>query len=234
MRSKLALAVDSPGWEEATSWITPLVPFVGVLKVGLELFCREGPSCVRAAQSTGCDVFLDLKLHDIPETMDRAVASVAELGVRFLTVHAAAGPRALERVARRAEGSGLTLLAVTVLTSLESDDLGALGVPLSASSWAMQLAKLATDAGAKGLVCSPWEVASLRASLGPTIQLVTPGIRLAGDPRGDQKRVATPGEALRAGADLLVLGRALRDASDPIAAARAIHAEVKAATQDLS
>jgi orotidine-5'-phosphate decarboxylase len=206
---------------------------VGVLKVGLELFVREGPAAVRLGNELGCDVFLDLKLHDIPETVERAVASAGELGARYLTVHAAGGPRMLERAAARASSAGLRVLAVTVLTSLDASDLSLVGIDDSPSAQVLRLARVARDAGIRGLVCSPAEVGALREELGSEFVLVTPGIRpAASSSADDQKRTGTPAAAIRAGASLLVVGRPIRDAHDPGAQARAIADEILAAARD--
>jgi orotidine-5'-phosphate decarboxylase len=208
-----------------------VAPSVGVLKVGLELFVKEGPPAVRIGHELGRDVFLDLKLHDIPATVDGAVASAAALGVKFLTVHAFGGPEMIERAVRRAEveASGLTILAVTVLTSLSSDDLSSLSVDASPGDQAMRLAKMAARAGARGFVCSPAEVAQVRATVGPDAVIVTPGIRPSGSASDDQKRTGTPSEAIRAGASILVVGRPIRDAADPALAARGIVDEISGA-----
>lgn len=204
---------------------------MGVLKVGLELFVREGPGAVELARGLGLDVFLDLKLHDIPETVDRAVAAAGALEVRYLTVHAGGGRAMLERAASRAARATtpLTILAVTVLTSLDASDLGALGIADSLGEHATRLARLAWDVGVRGFVTSPCEVAALRATLGEEALLVTPGIRPAGAAAFDQKRVATPSRAIADGADLLVVGRPIRDAAEPLAAARAVVAEIESA-----
>jgi orotidine-5'-phosphate decarboxylase len=207
---------------------------VGVLKVGLELFVREGPSATKLGAELGADVFLDLKLMDIPETVERAVASAAELGVKYLTVHASGGSKMLERAQQRAEPSGLILLAVTVLTSLDASDLSALGVERDPAAHVLGLGRLAREAGIGGLVCSAAEVGALRSALGPELVLVTPGIRPAGASHDDQKRVATPAAALAAGASLLVVGRPIRDAVDPRAAAEAILAEIAQAERGAS
>jgi orotidine-5'-phosphate decarboxylase len=202
-----------------------------VLKVGLELFVREGPAAVALGRALGRDVFLDLKLHDIPETVERAVAGAAVLGARYLTVHAAGGPAMLGRAVAAAAGAGapLTLLAVTVLTSLDTPDLPAQGVEGTARDQVVRLARLAWEAGVRGFVASPAEARPLREALGPAALLVTPGIRPAGSNAGDQKRVATPGQAIADGADLVVVGRPIRDAPDPRAAAEAVVAEIASA-----
>lgn len=225
-RRRLAFALDYPSVAEARAGAAAVRDAVGVLKIGLELFVREGPSAIALGAELGCDVFLDLKLHDIPETVERAVASAAGHGVRYLTLHAGGGRRMLEQAARRAEGSGLVLLAVTVLTSLDDADLAELGVGASTGAHAHRLAELARDSGIQGLVCSVKEVAALRQLMGPSAVLVTPGIRPAAGASDDQKRTGTPGAAIRAGASLLVVGRPIRDAADPSATARAICSEI--------
>lgn len=228
-RSRLAFALDYGNLDDAQRGAERVAESVGVLKVGLELFVREGPRAVAIGRKLDRDVFLDLKLHDIPETVERAVASAASLGVRYLTLHAGGGPRMLEAAARRVERerADLVLLAVTVLTSLDAADLSAVGVTASPLEQAERLADLAAKSGVPGLVCSAAEVAALRARLGPETVLVTPGIRPRGQARkDDQKRVSTPADAIRAGASLLVVGRPIRDAADPSAAARAVLAEV--------
>jgi orotidine-5'-phosphate decarboxylase len=196
---------------------------VGLLKVGLELFAAEGPAAVRAAAALGRPVFLDLKLHDIPNTVEGAARSAARTGASLLTVHASGGAEMI-RAAVRGAGPGVGILAVTVLTSLGPKALDEVGLAGPAEAAVVRLARLAVEAGARGLVCSPLEVAAVRAAVGPGPLLVVPGVRPVGAARGDQARVATPEEAVRAGADVLVLGRPLRDAPDPAAAARAIAA----------
>jgi orotidine-5'-phosphate decarboxylase len=236
MRERLAFALDYPTLAEAEAGAARVADVVGVLKVGLELFVAEGPAAVRFGTKLGNRVFLDLKLHDIPETVERAVATASQLGASYLTLHAAGGPRMLEAAARRAEreGTGLKLLAVTVLTSLDASDLQATGVSASPTDHVLRLGKLARGAGIHGLVCSTAEVGALRSALGPEAILVTPGIRPAGAAVGDQKRVGTPASALKDGSSLLVVGRPIRDAADPAAAARAILAEMSGALASAS
>jgi len=226
---RLAFALDYPTLDEARRGAEQVCESAGVLKVGLELFVREGPRAAQLGSSLGCEVFLDLKLHDIPETVERAVSSAAALGVTYLTVHASGGPRMLERAARAAETSSLKLLAVTVLTSLDAADLHATGVTDQPAAQALRLAKLAVSTGIPGLVCSANEVGSLRKALGPDVLLVTPGIRLAQGGADDQKRTGTPSGAIRDGSSLLVVGRPIRDAADPARAARAIAQEIRKA-----
>lgn len=228
-RQRLAYALDFPTLAEARRGAERVQGSVGVLKVGLELFVSAGPASVALGKELGCEVFLDLKLHDIPETVERAVATAGALGARYLTVHAAGGPRMLEAAASRAqrEGTGLKLLAVTVLTSLDATDLAAIGVEAAPGAQVLRLARLAIGCGAAGLVSSVAEVASLRAELGPAPLLITPGIRPAG-PRtaDDQKRAGTPAAAIQAGSSLLVVGRPIRDAADPALAASEIVREI--------
>jgi orotidine-5'-phosphate decarboxylase len=220
-RARLAFAADYPSLAAAGEIFHELGPHVGVLKIGLELYIREGVAAVEAGRLAGLDIFVDLKLHDIPETVDRAVGSVCSLGARYVTVHASGGPRMLERAAIRAEreGTGLAILAVTVLTSLDADDLRAVGVGSEPREQVARLARLALASGVTGLVCSPVEAAELRRTLGNSPILVTPGIRVARTD-DDQKRVATPERAVADGASLLVVGRPIRDAADPVAAAQ--------------
>lgn len=199
-----------------------LAPHVGVLKVGLELFTREGPAAVAWARGYGLEVFLDLKLHDIPETVERAVKSVATLGARFLTVHTSGGPQMLERSVRAAEGTGLVVVGVTILTSLDERDLRAIGFGASTGQQALQLAEMAWRSGVRAFVCSAAEVGALRAALGSEAFFITPGIRPGAPGGDDQKRVATPRAAIEAGSDMLVVGRPLRDAADPVGAANMI------------
>ncbi len=232
-RKHLAFALDYSEVNAAGIVVEQVAPFVGVLKIGLEMFVREGPSALKLGAHLGCDTFLDLKLHDIPETVERAVANACQLGVRYLTVHASGGPRMLSQAAERVakEGSELTLLAVTVLTSLDGSDLEALGIRNSPAEQALALARLAQSVGVNGFVCAASEVGRLRTELGPSATLVTPGIRPAGLAVNDQKRVETPESAVRAGSSLLVVGRPIRDAADPRAAAEKIEREIARALE---
>jgi orotidine-5'-phosphate decarboxylase len=230
--SGLVFALDLPTLEEARVMALAVREAVGMLKVGLELFVEAGPRAVAIGAEAGRPVFLDLKLHDIPETVDRAVARASALGARMLTVHAAGGPAMLRRAVERArsEGAGLEIVAVTVLTSLDAGDLGAIGVAGDVASHVERLARMAWAEGVRAFVCSPHEAAMLRAALGPEATLVTPGVRAASRGGGDdQKRTMTAGEAVRNGASWVVVGRPIRDAADPLAAARAIASEVASA-----
>jgi orotidine-5'-phosphate decarboxylase len=222
-RERICAALDFPSWTEAEPFARAVAPAVGMLKVGLELFAAEGPPAVRAAAALGRPVFLDLKLHDIPNTVEGAARSAARSGAALLTVHASGGAEMVRAAVRGAEGR-LRVLAVTVLTSLDADALRAIGLDGPPEAAVVRLARLAVGAGAGGLVCSPHEVRAVRAAVGPGPLLVVPGVRPAGAAKGDQARVATPVEAVAAGADVIVVGRPLRDAADPVAAARAIAA----------
>ena len=225
-QNRICCALDFASWSEAEPFARKIAPHVGLLKVGLELFTAEGPSAVRAAAALGRPVFLDLKLHDIPNTVEGAARSAAATGAALLTVHASGGPEMI-RAAVRGAGSGVRILAVTVLTSLDGAALERIGLAGPPESAVVRLAKLAVEAGAGGLVCSPHEVAAVRAAVGPGPLLVVPGVRPTGSALGDQARVATPEVAVRAGADVIVLGRPLRDAPDPAAAADAIAAATR-------
>ncbi len=226
--ARLCFPLDYPTLAQAEAAAERLAPMIGVFKVGLELFVREGPESVRRIKRFGREVFLDLKLHDIPNTVAAAVASASDLEVDYLTVHTSGGPTMLEAAARRVEGS-LTLLGVTVLTSLDDQELARVGVADGAKLQAQRLATVARDAGLRGLVCSMNEVAELRRVLGAEATLVTPGIRPSGADVGDQKRVGTPTDAIRAGSTLLVVGRPIRNAPDPCRAAEDIALEIDAA-----
>jgi len=222
--NRLIAAIDAPGRADAEALIARLGGVPGWIKLGLELFCAEGPAIVTDQVARGHRVMLDLKLHDIPETVARAAARVAGLGAGLVTVHAAGGRAMLEAAVRAAGGSGV--LAVTVLTSLDDADLLEIGAIGPVRELVVRRARLAIDAGCAGVVASPHEVAAVRAIAPPGFLIVTPGVRPAGAERGDQKRVMTPREARAAGADLVVVGRPLRDATDPAAAARAVVAEL--------
>lgn len=225
---RLAFALDYPTLEAARDGAARVADHVGVFKVGLELFARYGPEAVTSIVRPDAALFLDLKLHDIPATVQRAVRGVSQLGARYLTVHAAGGTAMLEAALGAAEGP-LDIVAVTVLTSLSDADLNELGVDANAGQQVERLALLAYRAGVRCFVCSPHEAAALRAALGSDAVLITPGVRPAGSATGDQKRVMSPAEAIRAGADILVVGRPIRDAADPGAAARTICAQIAGA-----
>jgi orotidine-5'-phosphate decarboxylase len=221
----VALDVDSA--EEARGLVARLGSSVNFYKVGMELYAAAGMEFVRELIAGGKDVFLDMKFYDIGETVRRAVAQVARTGARLLTVHGS-GPVMQAAVAGRA-GSDLKLLAVTVLTSFDERDLADLGYPCACSELVAMRVRKAMEAGIDGLVCSPLEAAEVRRLAGPQAILVTPGVRSAGASKGDQKRVATPAEAIRDGADYLVIGRQITRAADPAAEAARVLEEIRAA-----
>lgn len=225
---RLAVALDASEREEVLRLAGALRGCVGVAKVGLEAFTAHGPALVAAVRELGLPVFLDLKLHDIPNTVERAASNAARLGVAMLTVHASGGEAMLRAAVAGAAKAQRppAVLAVTVLTSLDDGALAELGIPGGASGRVAAWAALAQRCGCAGVVCSPQEAAGLRSALGPGFLLVTPGVRPSGESRGDQRRVATPREAIAAGADLLVVGRPITAAADPVAAAEAIVAEI--------
>ncbi len=227
-RKRLIVALDVPDARSATQLVNRLEGTCGWFKVGLELFVAAGPSVLEPLVRRGHSIFLDLKFHDIPNTVAGAVRSAAALGVRMMTVHAAGGPAML--AAARAALDGVTdapqLLAVTVLTSMDAAQGKAVGLGRSPAQQVALLARMGLEAGIRGFVCSPREVAALRELTGPQGVLVIPGIRPAGAAVGDQKRVATPADALRLGASYLVVGRPITQAADPAQAAEAILREM--------
>ena len=230
MACDLILVLDAPSPRDIAPVLRLLGGRVRWAKIGLEMFTACGPDCVREVAGMGFDIFLDLKLHDIPNTVARAVESAARLPVKMLTLHTAGG-REMMRQAVKAQGQSapqLLLLGVTVLTSLGENDLRETGGGAGPHAQVVRLARLAVGCGLGGLVCSPLEIAPLRAQLPPSVTLVTPGIRPAGAGGGDdQTRVMTPAEAARAGANFIVVGRPIFKATDPVAAVQAILAELK-------
>jgi len=226
----LILVLDAPSPRDVTPVLRRLAGTVRWVKIGLEMYTAQGPDCVREIAGLGFDVFLDLKLHDIPNTVAKAVESASRLPIRMLTLHASGGREMMRRAAeaQREHAPGLLLLGVTVLTSLGDADLGEIGVAGSSADQVVRLGRLAVAAGLRGLVCSPLEIAPLRAALPADVRLVTPGIRPSGSGKDDQTRVLTPGEAARAGASYIVVGRPVFQAADPAAAAAAILGELSA------
>lgn len=226
--ARLIPALDTGDAARAAALAAALAPRCGVLKVGLELFCAAGPAAV-AAVARHAPVFLDVKLHDIPNTVAGAIRSLLPLRPAMVTLHAAGGPAMIAAARAEAEKAGAErpmLLAVTVLTSIDAATLAATGVADAPSGQVLRLARMAVAAGADGLVCSPQEAAVLRQALGPGPALVVPGVRPAGSAAGDQARTATPQEAVAAGADWIVVGRPITGAPDPAAAAAAIAASL--------
>lgn len=222
-RAPIAVALDAPDLSTVRTWAQAAGPHVQVMKVGLEAYLRDGAGAVIAArEASGCAIFLDLKLHDIPATVAGATRSVAALEPRFLTVHASGGPAMIEAAASAAPH--IDIVAVTILTSLSVEDLTRIGIAGSPIDAVTRLSQLAVDAGARAIVCSPQEVAAVRSVVPADITLITPGVRPAGAERGDQQRVATPQQAIADGADLVVIGRPITGAPDPgQAAARLAH-----------
>ena len=228
--AELIVALDVNNRQEAVEKVKAIGDPVGFYKIGLELFTAEGPDVVKAVKDLGKKVFLDLKFHDIPRTVERAVKSGGKLGVDLMTIHSVGGKamiRAAADAAAEFGAAGPKILAVTVLTSLDQNDLADVGiVGRTPAEQVAAMARFATEDGAHGLVCSPKEVGALSKALAAGPLFVTPGVRPAGAAVGDQKRVATPAEAVRDGATHLVVGRPILAAEDPVAAARAIRAEM--------
>jgi orotidine-5'-phosphate decarboxylase len=226
----VAVALDAPDLETAARWAALVTPYVSTVKVGLELYLRYGPQVVASVRgASGVAVFLDLKLHDIPATVAGACRAVARLRPDVLTVHAAGGPDVVRAAVDAAPGT--MIAAVTVLTSLSDSDLSQVGLAGPVSDAVLRLSEMAVSAGARGLVCSPREVAAVRAAVGQDVMLITPGVRPTGSASHDQARIATPEEAIQAGSDLLVIGRPITAAPDPGAAAAAIAASLRRAAE---
>lgn len=221
----IAVPLDTFDVGTAVRWATAVAPVVSTVKLGLELFCAEGPAAVEKVQAAcDADIFLDLKLHDIPATVRGAARSVAGLAPAYLTVHASGGAAMIAAAADVLPDTRVT--AVTILTSLAADDLDRLGIVGPPEEAVRRLAILAVAAGARALVCSPQEVSLVRAAVPSDVVLITPGVRPAGADLQDQMRVATPAAAIAAGADLLVIGRPITQATDPAAAAAVIAADL--------
>lgn len=228
--AELIVALDVDSRQEAVAKVKAIGDAVGFYKIGLELYTAEGPEVVKAVKDLGKKVFLDLKFHDIPRTVERAVRSGGKLGVDLMTIHAVGGNAMIRAAVNAAEEfgpNGPKILAVTVLTSLDQTDLADVGiVGRTPAEQVRAAALLAVASGAHGLVCSPKEVGQLSKALKPGTLFITPGVRPAGSAVGDQKRVATPAEAVRDGATHLVVGRPILAAPDPVAAAAAILREM--------
>ena len=223
--SKIIVALDLPTGKAALGVVEQIRPDISFFKIGLQLYTAAGPEVVRAVRATGAKVFLDLKLHDIPNTVAGAVESASELGVQMLTIHLSGG-RAMADAAVRARREGLMILGVTVLTSTDDQGLNETGIPDKVESHVLRLAGIGAAAGVDGLVASPREVKRLREQLGEKMKLVVPGVRPSWAGAGDQKRVMTPRETLAAGADYLVIGRPITAQADPREAVRKILGEL--------
>ena len=228
MNTPVIVALDYPSADRARELVARLSPELCRLKIGKELFTRSGPALVETFQREGFEVFLDLKFHDIPNTVASAVRAAAELGVWMVNVHAGGGRRMMEAAVAALDGfaSRPLLIGVTVLTSMSDADLAELGYRETAGERVQRLASLTAECGLDGVVCSALEAPLLRKSRGEGFTLVTPGIRLAGDDPGDQRRVVTPSDAIGKGADYLVIGRSITGAADPLAALRKVHTEL--------
>lgn len=225
VRSPVIVALDVATLPEALSLADTLSPTECRLKVGKELFTAEGPAVVRALQGRGFELFLDLKFHDIPNTVAAAVATAADLGVWMVNVHASGGRRMMAAARERLEQGryATRLIAVTVLTSMERQDMAEIGLDIEPVTQVQRLAALTADCGLHGVVCSAQEAALLRAQQGTDFLLVTPGIRPATSDAGDQRRIMTPEQAQMAGVSYMVIGRPITQAADPVAALRAIN-----------
>jgi len=224
---KIIVALDVPTEKEAVNMVNRLRQHVSRFKVGLQLYTAAGPNVVREIVRTGANVFLDLKLHDIPNTVRSAVASAVDLGADMMTIHLSGGEAMIRAAVEAAQGR-TTILGVTVLTSQTDETLNSIGVRESVEAQVVRLASLGVKCGVGGLVASPREAAVLRRQVPAEIRIVTPGIRPDWAPAGDRKRVTTPREALQAGADYLVVGRPIIAALDPAAAVQRILAELSA------
>jgi orotidine-5'-phosphate decarboxylase len=227
-KGRLAVALDFPDEIEALKLVDRLNGACQWFKVGMELYYAAGNRIVHKLRDRGFSVFLDLKLHDIPNTVAGAVRSATQAGASLLTVHAGGGGAMMSAAAEAASAPGSPrLLAVTVLTSMDASELAAIGITVSPAEQVLRLARLAQTSGIDGMVCSPEEVAALRKQTGPDTLLVIPGIRPTGSAIGDQKRIATPAEAIAHGASMLVVGRPITRAADPAQAAQAILQEIE-------
>ncbi len=232
METQIITALDVPNSSAMRELVMRLPDRLAWYKLGLELFCSEGPQSLKPLHEMNKNIFLDLKLHDIPRTVAHAVRSAGGHGIQMLTLHASGGSAMLAAAVEAAVALGPQrpkLLAVTVLTSLDSSDLARQGIARSPSEQVLALGRMAIAAGVDGLVCSPQEVGALRAELGPEPLLVTPGIRMPSGSTDDQKRTATPADAVRNGASHLVIGRPITQAADPAAALREIEANIASA-----
>jgi len=224
MKAPIAVALDAPDLETVKFWAKACAPAVDVLKIGLEVYLRDGEAAIDVIRQTDCKLFLDLKLHDIPNTVKGAAISVARFEPEFLTVHASGGPSMISAASNALPNTKIT--AVTILTSLSAQDLIAVGFEKSAEELAVRMAKMAVEAGAQAIVCSPHEVSAIRAVVPIETTLITPGVRPLGADLGDQSRVATPNEAIANGANIVVIGRPITGAADISAAAVEIAASL--------
>jgi orotidine-5'-phosphate decarboxylase len=228
-KERLIVALDVKTAEQARGLVDRLSGKAGMFKVGSQLFTAAGPQLVREIVGRGEKVFLDLKYHDIPNTVANAVAEASLLGVSLMTVHALGGKEMMEAAVGALPAMDSRLLAVTILTSHDQDSLGAIGLAGPVADSVQRLARLAQQAGVDGIVASPLEAEMIRAACGPDFLIVTPGIRLAGAKADDQARATTPAAAIRAGSSYVVVGRPIAEAADPVAAAAAVVREIESA-----
>jgi orotidine-5'-phosphate decarboxylase len=238
MRDRLIVALDVDSMEQAKTLVERLAGEVGMFKIGKQLFTHAGPQAVQLIKELGGEIFLDLKFHDIPNTVAKAAIEATRLGVKMFNVHASGSlemmrttVKEVERVCRREKVRRPIMLGVTVLTSLNQDDLQRLGVEHKVADQVVRLALLTKEAAMDGVVASPHEVADIRSACGPSFVIVTPGIRPADGNRNDQQRVMTPADAVRAGVDYIVVGRPILEAQDPVVAARRIIGEMELAAR---
>ena len=228
-QDKIIIALDVPDTDGALRLIDSIADHgepPALCKIGLELFTAEGPSVVKAVKARGCEVFLDLKFHDIPNTVAHAIRSAAGLGVAMTTIHAVGGLVMMEAAAKAAEKMELLILAVTVLTSMDSDQLSSTGINVEPKEQVLRLAGLAAKAGIGGIVCSPLEISAIRESFDEKLRIITPGVRPIWAAAGDQKRVMTPAEAVAAGSEWLVIGRPITASENPKEAYAKVVAEL--------
>jgi orotidine-5'-phosphate decarboxylase len=225
MTDKLILALDVDRATDALALVRLLKPHLSLFKVGSQLYTREGPEIIRVLRAEGVDIFLDLKWHDIPQTVAHAVTSAVALDVRYVTIHASGGLEMMQAAQAATKGSRTEILAVTVLTSLDDGALRQIGFERNAAEQVARLARLAVLAEVRGLVCSPHEIALIREQVQERVKLVTPGVRSGSDGLQDQKRTLSAADALKRGANHLVIGRPITKAPDPVAATQALIAE---------
>ena len=228
-KEKIIVAVDAPDASSALRLVEPLAAEGCLFKIGLQLFTAVGPSIVSKLQSTGARIFLDLKFHDIPNTAREAVLSAVRLGVDMTTIHLCGGPQMVSESIAAARDSKTLVLGVSVLTSMDDGALHSIGVPRAAGDQVLQLAEMGVRSGLRGIVASPLEIRPLRERFGNNLVIVTPGVRPAGSDAGDQKRIMTPGDAIRVGADYLVIGRPITGAPVPLEALQKIADEMQSA-----
>ena len=225
-KTRLMVALDVPEWNDAVTWVDRHGDHVECYKVGKQLFTHYGPMVLKELKSRGRKVFLDMKYHDIPNTVAQAIRSAALIGADIINVHASGGPAMLAAAAEAGRETGKTVIAVTVLTSMDAEQLQAIGLQATPAEQVLRLARLTQEAGLPGVVCSALELPMLRQEFGPQFLTLVPGIRPAGAAAGDQKRIMTPAQAATAGASYIIVGRPIVAAPDPATAAQAVLEEL--------